>query len=138
MLLGGFVARGILEFCSLGIHARVAIDYSSCFLKTLNRLSKYLRKFHEYLLFFKLDVDTIFHFHGMVSIPYWKTLRFLILALKTYIGVGGHWDLNEMNEALPEIRFPSPFGIAFIFIIGHFISWKIGGIKNWIFTAKNL
>jgi D-alanyl-lipoteichoic acid acyltransferase DltB (MBOAT superfamily) len=29
----------------------------------------------------------------------------LILALKTYIGVGGHWDLNEMNEALPEIRF---------------------------------
>ena len=59
----------------------------------------------------------------------------LILALKTYIGVGGHWDLNEMNEALPEIRFLT-FSIAFIFIIGHFISWKIGGIKNWITQQK--
>jgi D-alanyl-lipoteichoic acid acyltransferase DltB (MBOAT superfamily) len=55
----------------------------------------------------------------------------LIPSLKTYVGIGGHWDISEMNDVLPEVRMLT-FAIAIIFIIGHFVSWKIGGLKNWI------
>ncbi len=55
----------------------------------------------------------------------------LIPSLKTYIGIGGHWNISEMADILPEVRYLT-FAIAIIFLIGHFVSWKIGGVKNWI------
>ncbi len=55
----------------------------------------------------------------------------LIPALKSYIGIGSHWDTQEMLEHLPEIKFLT-FGIAILFISGHLLSSRIGGFKHWI------
>jgi alginate O-acetyltransferase complex protein AlgI len=55
----------------------------------------------------------------------------LIPALKSYIGIGSHWDTQEMLEHLPEIKYLT-FGIAILFICGHLLSSKIGGFKHWI------
>lgn len=55
----------------------------------------------------------------------------LIPALKSYIGIGSHWDTQEMLEHLPEIKYLT-FGIAVLFICGHLLSSKIGGFKHWI------
>jgi D-alanyl-lipoteichoic acid acyltransferase DltB (MBOAT superfamily) len=55
----------------------------------------------------------------------------LIRSLKTYVGIEAHWDKTEMVESLPEIKYLTIL-IAIFFIIGHFISWKIGGLKEWI------
>jgi alginate O-acetyltransferase complex protein AlgI len=55
----------------------------------------------------------------------------LIQALKSYIGIGSHWDNQEMLEHLPEMKFLT-FGIAILFICGHLLSSKIGGFKHWI------
>jgi len=55
----------------------------------------------------------------------------LIQSLKTYIGIGAHWDIDEMYSALPEIKYLT-LVIGLLFFVGHFISWKIGGLKEWI------
>ena len=58
-------------------------------------------------------------------------------ALKSYIGIGSHWDTQEMLEHLPEIKFLT-FGIAILFICGHLLSSRIGGFKHWISRQKPL
>ena len=55
----------------------------------------------------------------------------LIRSLKTYVGIGAHWDRTEMLESLPEIKYLTML-IALLFLVGHLISWKIGGLKKWI------
>ena len=55
----------------------------------------------------------------------------LIPALKSYIGIGAHWDTQEMLEVLPEIKYLT-FSIAILFVCGHLLSSKIGGLKIWI------
>ena len=57
--------------------------------------------------------------------------------LKTYVGMNAHWDASEMYDALPEIKFLT-FGIAILFFIGHYISWKVGGLKLWIANRNQL
>jgi fructose-specific phosphotransferase system IIC component len=42
-----------------------------------------------------------------------------------------------LYAALPEIKFLT-LGIAILFFIGHFISWKVGGLKNWISKQNSL
>nr|RZD52393.1 MAG: hypothetical protein CXT67_06430 [Euryarchaeota archaeon] len=55
----------------------------------------------------------------------------LIQSLKTYVGIGAHWNKEEMYEILPEIKYLT-LTIGLLFFIGHFISWKVGGLKEWI------
>ena len=55
----------------------------------------------------------------------------LIPSLKTFVGIDAHWNVNELSESLPEIKLFT-FVIAMFFFIGHYISWKIGGLKNWV------
>jgi alginate O-acetyltransferase complex protein AlgI len=55
----------------------------------------------------------------------------LIQSLKTYVGIGAHWNREEMFEILPDIKYLT-LSIGLLFFIGHFISWKIGGLKEWI------
>ena len=55
----------------------------------------------------------------------------LIQSLKTYVGIGAHWDKEEMYEILPDIKYLT-LTIGLLFFIGHFISWKVGGLKEWI------
>jgi hypothetical protein len=55
----------------------------------------------------------------------------LIPSLKTFVGIDAHWDTAEMYSALPEIKFLT-LSIAILFFIGHFLSWRVGGLKHWI------
>ena len=57
--------------------------------------------------------------------------QILVPSLKTFVGINAHWDTEEMADALPEIKYLT-IGIAILFFFCHFVSWKIGGIKNWI------
>ena len=52
-------------------------------------------------------------------------------SLKTYTGIDGYWDKNEFLEVLPEIKYLT-FVIVGLFMVCHFISWKVGGLKYWI------
>ena len=51
-------------------------------------------------------------------------------SLKTFIGIGAHWDLEETWDSLPEIKLFT-FAIVIIFILGHALSGKMGGFKHW-------
>jgi len=51
-------------------------------------------------------------------------------SLKTFIGIGAHWDLEETWNSLPEIKLFT-IAIVIIFILGHALSGKIGGFKHW-------
>ena len=55
----------------------------------------------------------------------------LIPSLKTFVGIDAHWDTAEMYESLPEIKFLT-LGLGILFFMGHFLSWRLGGLKNWI------
>ena len=55
----------------------------------------------------------------------------LIPSVKAFLGIGAVWDLNEAWEFLPEIRYLTVC-LALIFLVVHFISWKVGGLKHWI------
>ena len=55
----------------------------------------------------------------------------LFKSLKTYVGIDAYWDFQEMLEFLPEIKYFT-LAIVGIFVIGHFLSWKLGGVKIWI------
>ena len=57
--------------------------------------------------------------------------KILIPSMKTFLGVGGHFDLNEMIDTLPEIKFLT-FSLVFSFIILHGMSGKVGGGKEWL------
>ena len=61
----------------------------------------------------------------------------LIPSLKTFVGINAHWDSAELYAALPEIKFLT-LGLAILFFIGHFISWKVGGLKHWIANRNPL
>ena len=61
----------------------------------------------------------------------------LLQSLKTYIGIGGHWDRNEFLEGLPEIKYLT-FAIVIMFVVGHFVSWITGGLKYWIARQNSI
>ena len=55
----------------------------------------------------------------------------LLHSMKTFFGIGGHFDIEEMYAVLPEIKLLT-FFIAFGFIILHGFSGKVGMAKYWI------
>jgi alginate O-acetyltransferase complex protein AlgI len=55
----------------------------------------------------------------------------LIPSMKTFFGIGGHFDLGEMYDFLPEIKLLTVV-IVVTFIILHGISGKVGGGKMWL------
>ena len=55
----------------------------------------------------------------------------LIPSMKTFFGIGGHFDLGEMYDFLPEIKLLTVV-IVVAFIILHGISGKVGGGKMWL------
>ena len=61
----------------------------------------------------------------------------LILSLKTYVGINSYWDKQEMIDQLPEIKYLT-FTIAGLFVTGHILSWKVGGLKFWISEQNSL
>ena len=55
----------------------------------------------------------------------------LIPSMKTFFGIGGHFDLGEMYDFLPEIKLLTVV-IVVAFILLHGISGKVGGGKMWL------
>lgn len=55
----------------------------------------------------------------------------LLSSMKTFFGIGGHFDLEEMYNFLPEIKLLTGI-IVLGFIILHGISGKLGGGKLWL------
>lgn len=60
-----------------------------------------------------------------------KNTSVLAQSMKTYIEIDGYWNQEEFMNVLPEIKYLT-FFIVTIFVFGHFVSWKIGGVKYWI------
>ena len=52
-------------------------------------------------------------------------------SLKSFIGFDAHWNLDEFNDALPEIKLVT-MSLVVVFIITHGLSKKVGGLKNWL------
>ena len=55
----------------------------------------------------------------------------LIPSMKTFFGIGGHFDIEEMYQYLPEIKLLTGL-IVICFIVLHGISGKMGGGKLWL------
>ena len=55
----------------------------------------------------------------------------LIPSMKTFLGIGGHFDLQEMYDTLPEIKLLT-FFLAIGFVLLHGLSGKLGGGKMWL------
>jgi alginate O-acetyltransferase complex protein AlgI len=55
----------------------------------------------------------------------------LIPSMKTFFGIGGHFDIKEMYQYLPEIKLLTGV-IVICFILLHGISGKLGGGKLWL------
>lgn len=55
----------------------------------------------------------------------------LIPSLKTFVGINANWNTQEFLDSLPEIKYLT-FGLAILFLVGHLLSWKLGGFKLWI------
>lgn len=64
--------------------------------------------FFTWLIFRIEDVDILFE------------------SMKTFVGIGGHFDFSEFMLFLPDIKLLT-FALAIIFIIGHGLSGKSGG-----------
>ena len=55
----------------------------------------------------------------------------LIPSMKSFFGIGGHFNIDEMFEFLPEAR-PLTVVIVVCFVLFHGISGKMGGGKLWL------
>ena len=51
-------------------------------------------------------------------------------SLKTFVGYDAHWDFNVAWDSLPDIKLLT-IVFVIIFIVGHGVSGKIGGFKQW-------
>ncbi|MGB0329821.1 MAG: hypothetical protein ACPGCU_04295, partial [Candidatus Poseidoniaceae archaeon] len=52
-------------------------------------------------------------------------------SMKTFLGIGGYFDLQEMYDALPEIKVLT-FFLTIGFVLLHGLSGKMNGGKMWL------
>ena len=129
MLLGGlwhgaswnFVLWGLIHGLLLIVHrfARKTSIVESFFSKSGKIGTVFSWIITQYLIFFTWLIFRV------------EETKILIPSMKTFLGIGGHFDWNEMIEALPEIKFLT-FSLVFSFIILHGMSGKVGGGKEWL------
>ena len=135
MLLGGlwhgaswnFVLWGLIHGLLLIVH-RFASNTSivkSFFSKSGKIGTVFSWMLTQYLIFFTWLIFRV------------EQTNILIPSMKTFLGVGGHFDLDEMIDALPEIKFLT-LSLVFSFIILHGMSGKVGGGKEWLSKQKPL
>ena len=55
----------------------------------------------------------------------------LLRSLKSFVGMDAHWNMDEFIDSLPEIKLLT-MALVLCFIIGHGLSKKVGGMKNFI------
>lgn len=58
-------------------------------------------------------------------------------SLKSFVGIDAHWNLDEFIDSLPEIKLLT-MGLVVVFIFGHGLSKKVGGMKNFIAKQNSI
>ena len=129
MLLGGlwhgaswnFVLWGLVHGLLLIIHrfgSKIGVVES--FFNSTGRLGVLIAWFvTQYLIFFTWLIFRV------------EDVSILIPSMKTFLGIGGHFDLQEMYDALPEIKMLTLF-LAIGFVLLHGLSGKFNGGKMWL------
>ena len=134
MLLGGLWHGASWNFVLWGLlHGMLLIAHR--FLKDLQVTKAIFDKIPFIAAFMGWIITQYFVFMTWLVFRVEDT-EILIPSLKTFVGIGARWDLEEMYEALPEIKFLT-LSIAALFFVCHFISWKVGG-SNIGFRGKML
>ena len=129
MLLGGLWHGASWNFVLWGLlHGLLLIGHR--YLKDFKITKKFFERLPRLALVLGWIVTQYFVFMTWLVFRVEDT-QILIPSLKTFVGINAHWDPVEMYDALPEIKFLT-LGIAILFFICHFISWKIGGLKHWV------
>jgi alginate O-acetyltransferase complex protein AlgI len=129
MLLGGLWHGAAWNFVLWGLlHGLLLIIHRS--LKNVKLVVQFFEKLPKIARLCGWVVTQYFIFMTWLVFRVEDT-SMLIQSLKTYIGIGAYWDKGEMYEILPEIKYLT-LAIGLLFFIGHFISWKVGGLKEWI------
>ena len=129
MLLGGlwhgaswnFVLWGLVHGILLILHRFGSkIGFVKSFFNSTGRFGILVSWFiTQYLVFFTWLIFRV------------EDVSILIPSMKTFLGIGGHFDLHEMYEVLPEIKILT-FFLAIGFILLHGLSGKFNGGKLWL------
>ena len=135
MLLGGlwhgaswnFVLWGFIHGLLLLIHRRISVN---------NQVKKCFEIAPRSMLFFGYIFTQFFVFMTWLIFRV-EDNKILWPSLKTYIGIGSNWNVEEFMDSLPEIKLLT-FAIVIFFIIGHFVSGLMGGFKLWIAKQNSI
>ena len=135
MLLGGlwhgaswnFVLWGFIHGLLLLIHRQISAN---------NRLIRCFEIAPRSMLFIGYLITQFFVFMTWLIFRVEDT-KILWPSLKTYIGIGAKWDVDEFMNSLPEIKLLT-FAIVIFFVIGHFISGLMGGFKFWVARQNSI
>ena len=128
MLLGGlwhgaswnFVLWGFVHGLLLIVHRFGSqVDFVSRFFTSAGRLGLLLSWIvTQFLIFFTWLIFRV------------ENTEVLVPSMKTFLGIGGYFDIEEFVDMLPEVKFLTFFIVA-CFIILHGVSGKVGGGKEW-------
>lgn len=66
-----------------------------------------------------------------------EDVNILFPSMKTFVGIGGYFDMKEFLQFMPGIKLLT-FSLAIIFIIGHGLSGKVGGFDKRIAKLNSL
>ena len=129
MLLGGlwhgaswnFVLWGFVHGLLLIIHRFGSkVKFVESFFNSTGRVGILISWFiTQYLVFFTWLIFRV------------EDVSILIPSMKTFLGIGGHFDLQEMYEVLPEIKVLTIL-LAMGFVLVHGLSGKFSGGKMWL------
>ena len=129
MLLGGlwhgaswnFILWGLVHGILLAIHR---------FGKDIPIISNFFKRSKKVGVFISWLITQICIFFTWMIFRVENT-SVLIPSMKTFFGIGGHFDIDEMYNFLPEIKLLTGL-IVVCFIIAHGICGKLGGGKIWL------
>lgn len=129
MLLGGLWHGASWNFVLWGlVHGLLLIIHR--FGSKLRYVETFFNKTGRFGILLSWFITQFFVFFTWLIFRVEET-KVLIPSMKTFIGIGGHFDLLEMYEILPEIKILT-FFVAFCFIVLHGVSGMLGGGKEWL------
>ena len=129
MLLGGLWHGASWNFVLWGfVHGLLLIVHR--FGKDIPLVSKFFKKSGKVGILISWFITQVFVFFTWLIFRIEDT-SILTKSMKTFFGIGGHFDLEEMYTFLPEIKLLTGL-IVVCFILLHGVSGKLGGGKMWL------
>ena len=129
MLLGGLWHGASWNFVLWGfVHGLLLIIHR--FGKDIGFVSKIFIKSGKFGILFSWFITQVCVFFTWLIFRIEDT-SILTKSMKTFFGIGGHFDFEEMYNFLPEIKLLTAI-IVTCFILMHGISGKLGGGKVWL------